>query len=227
MRLRDTGSAAATGGGRIRDDTTPGKPAGRPPRPDRRDRYSHGGWTVLAIMDQDVAAKAKVAAHARHGFAAAIAFYPDCVSGPWVPAYRPAAPLLILAGEIDDWTPSAPCQRLADQTQRRGQPVSIKIYPGAHHSFDTYGPTRRVPEARQGRGATVGAILQRGTTVSSGWRRSSASISRVSLRLPRQSDAALSNWTAVHRLDPLATSLADCQCGSSPPAARLLRPPRA
>jgi dienelactone hydrolase len=34
--------------------------------------------------------------------------------------------------------------------------VSIKIYAGVRHSFDTYLPPTRVPEARRGRGATIG-----------------------------------------------------------------------
>ena len=118
--------------------------------------HSHGGWTVLAAMDQEVAAKARVVAHVEHGFAAAIAFYPDCRAGAWVSNYHAVAPLLILAGELDDWTPSGPCQRLADRTREQGQPVSIKIYPGAFHSFDSYAPIMRVPEARQGKGATIG-----------------------------------------------------------------------
>ena len=69
--------------------------------------YSHGGWTVLAAMDADVAAHARAAAGARHGFAAAIAFYPECTAGAWTRAYRAVAPLLILSGELDDWTPAA------------------------------------------------------------------------------------------------------------------------
>jgi len=118
--------------------------------------HAHGGWTVLAAMDRDVASEARETTHAQHSFAAGIAFYPECTAGAWVADYHAAAPLLILAGELDDWTPSAPCQRLADSTQKQGQPVSIKIYRGALHSFDSYAPIMRVPEARQGRGATIG-----------------------------------------------------------------------
>ena len=116
--------------------------------------FSHGGWTVLAAMDDGVAAR--VRSGARHGFAAAIAFYPECAAGTWTRAYRAAAPLLILSGELDDWTPAAPCQLLADRVRAQGQPVSIAVYPGAYHSFDTYNPVMRIPEARQGRGATIG-----------------------------------------------------------------------
>jgi dienelactone hydrolase len=116
--------------------------------------FSHGGWTVLAAMDEGVAAR--VGAGAQHGFAAAVAFYSECAAGSWTRAYRAAAPLLILSGELDDWTPAAPCQRLADRAREQGQPMSIVVYPGAYHSFDTYNPVMRIPEARQGRGATIG-----------------------------------------------------------------------
>jgi len=116
--------------------------------------FSHGGWTVLAAMDEDVAAR--VRAGPRHRFAAAIAFYPGCAAGAWNRAYRAVGPVLILTGELDDWTPAPPCQHLADRARAEGQPVSIVVYPGAYHSFDTYNPVMRVAEARQGRGATIG-----------------------------------------------------------------------
>jgi dienelactone hydrolase len=118
--------------------------------------YSHGGWAVLAVMDADVAARARSAAGAQHGFAAAVAYYPECAAGSWTSGYRATAPLLILAGELDDWTPAAPCQRLAEQARAEDQPVSIVVYPGAYHSFDTYNPVIRIPEARRGRGAWIG-----------------------------------------------------------------------
>lgn len=118
--------------------------------------FSHGGWTVLAALDQDVAARARAGAGAEHGFAAAIAYYPECSAGSWIPTYHTAAPLLILIGERDDWTPALPCERLAQRTRAQGQPVSLLVYPGAYHSFDSYAPVTLVPEARQGRGATIG-----------------------------------------------------------------------
>ena len=75
--------------------------------------------------------------------------------------YRPAAPLLILIGDQDDWTPAEPCRRLAEAAQQAGYPVTIKIYPGAYHSFDSYNPVRYVPtrvnpNTPSGRGATTG-----------------------------------------------------------------------
>jgi dienelactone hydrolase len=124
---------------------------------------SHGGSTTLTSMiapdgDTDLLAKER-------GFAAAVALYPGCVasrrtwSNPGV--YRPVAPLLILIGEKDDWTPAEPCRRLAEAAQQAGYPVTIKIYPGAYHSFDSRNPVRYVAarinaNAPSGRGATTG-----------------------------------------------------------------------
>lgn len=134
---------------------------------------SHGGSTTLATM-LDRAGLAETA----RGFAAAIALYPGCGAtyGEWrvtrrsepdrqivdfAGVYKPAAPLLILIGEKDDWTPAAYCQRLAEAAQEAGYPVSIKIYPGALHSFDsnlrmTYNPDRNNPNKPGGHGATTG-----------------------------------------------------------------------
>jgi len=64
---------------------------------------SHGGSTTLLTMGQP-------------GFRAGVAFYP----------------LLILIGELVDWTPAVDCNRLAGE-------VTLKVYPGAHHSFDGTG----------------------------------------------------------------------------------------
>jgi dienelactone hydrolase len=68
---------------------------------------------------------------------------------------------LILIGEKDDWTPAEPCRKLAEGARDAGYPVAIKIYPGAHHSFDSSRPPRYVaarinPGAPGGRGATTG-----------------------------------------------------------------------
>jgi dienelactone hydrolase len=76
-------------------------------------------------------------------------------------ALKPLAPVLILIGELDDWTPAEPCRRLAAAAQSAGYPVEIKVYPGAHHSFDSLLPIRYVGERRNiyspsGRGATTG-----------------------------------------------------------------------
>src|SRR5262249_2193605 len=110
---------------------------------------SHGGSTTLATM---VTPDPHSAAHATAqptGFAAAVALYPGCARADLTRArpagvYAPRAPVLILIGDKDDWTPAEPCRQLAATAQAAGYPVRIKIYPGAHHAFDSYNPVRYV-----------------------------------------------------------------------------------
>jgi dienelactone hydrolase len=121
---------------------------------------SHGGSTTLASM------LAPDGGRALDGFMAAVALYPSCrpSSRVWQNAssvYRAVAPLLILIGDADDWTPAEDCRRLADAARSAGSPVTIKIYPGVHHSFDSSRPTRYVASrvnanAPGRRGATTG-----------------------------------------------------------------------
>src|SRR5262245_15845862 len=109
--------------------------------------FSHGGSTVLAAWRlQRRQPEANVKAF--------IALYPGCANQTVPPD---AAPLLILAGGKDDWTPPEPCQSLAETAKTAGKPVSIVVYPDARHHFDGAGITRSryVSIARGGKGATV------------------------------------------------------------------------
>jgi dienelactone hydrolase len=128
---------------------------------------SHGGTTTLATMVAAARDTDPLAPDRRVGFAAAVALYPGCGArlGGWGPGtvglYKPLAPLLILIGERDDWTPAEPCRKLTDASRDAGYPVAIRIYAGAYHSFDSSNPVRYVgtrvnQNARGGRGATTG-----------------------------------------------------------------------
>ena len=126
---------------------------------------SHGGSTTLAAMLAPETDAEPLARERRAGFAAAVALYPACAGRFPIErsdgVYKPIAPLLILIGESDDWTPAAACRTLTDAAQRAGFPVAIKVYPGVHHSFDNDRPVRYVPtrinaNAPGGRGATTG-----------------------------------------------------------------------
>jgi dienelactone hydrolase len=128
---------------------------------------SHGGATTLQVATVLPRDSQALAERKRHGFKAAIALYPGCapLAPPARATYVPVAPLLILHGELDDWTPAAPCERLAQAALQSGHPVSIKVYPGAHHSFDSANPVRyngaRVnANSPTGRGATTGGNAQ-------------------------------------------------------------------
>lgn len=139
---------------------------------------SHGGSTTLSAMYEPAYETDPLFSAKRAGFVAAVGLYPRCggTYGTWSVmrarngpgpvtgysgVYKPIAPLLILIGESDDWTPAEPCQRLVDISKAAGFPLDIKVYPGAHHSFDSNNPTRYVAErnnfnAQGGRGATTG-----------------------------------------------------------------------
>jgi dienelactone hydrolase len=139
---------------------------------------SHGGVTTLASMVAPGNDRDSVAPERRAGFAAAVALYPNCAarlggwhvarqsgsSGPitdYIGVYKPVASLLILIGENDDWTPAEPCRQLSETSRRAGYPVAIRIYPGAHHAFDSDRPVRDVggrvnSNSATGRGATTG-----------------------------------------------------------------------
>lgn len=82
--------------------------------------WSHGGGVVLRALSKSN----------NEPFRAAVAFYPWCdfvLDGL-------NAPLLILIGEKDDWTPAARCsQAMVSDAEPE---VILKIYPGAYHCFD-------------------------------------------------------------------------------------------
>jgi dienelactone hydrolase len=139
---------------------------------------SHGGSTTLASVVAPDQEREPLAQEKRSGFSAAVALYPGCAAryGSWrtrrqvggtgsttiyVGVYKPVAPLLILIGENDDWTPAEPCRKLVETARQDGYPVSIKVYPGAHHAFDSNSPVRFDParvngSSPTGLGATTG-----------------------------------------------------------------------
>jgi dienelactone hydrolase len=139
---------------------------------------SHGGWTTLAAMYAAVNEKDPLAEAKRNGFVAAVALYPSCASryGTWSTVrqnktfgpvvshsgvYKPIAPVLILIGEKDDWTPAEVCREMVEEGRKAGFPLNIIIYPGAHHSFDSdnpvrYNALRTNASSPSGKGATTG-----------------------------------------------------------------------
>ena len=109
--------------------------------------WSHGGWTVLwAGNTEERYSDVKLRA--------LVAFYPVCAD---VVAYGGTTPLLMLLGELDEWTSPETCRTVALGGRRAGRDVVDVLYPGAHHAFDAANLTRpvRVEDARGGRGATI------------------------------------------------------------------------
>ena len=88
--------------------------------------WSHGGSAVLAATQQqhpEVLAQPVRAA-------LAIAFYPGCSAAAQA-RYQPNAPLILMLGEKDDWTPPGPCIAL-------GQAVGaqVNVFADSYHDFD-------------------------------------------------------------------------------------------
>ena len=89
---------------------------------------SHGGWGPLQAVDKTSNLKFQ-----QTPFKAAVALYP------WCEDFRELdAPLLILIGELDNWTPSQRCHRFANGVVNQNF-IRLTIYPSAHHVFDLGG----------------------------------------------------------------------------------------
>lgn len=96
--------------------------------------WSNGGNTALWTADASRGLPAGL-------FRRFVAFYPGCKTASREADYRPAAPLLILVGANDDWTPAPPCRALAARFPAR---ISLTVYPGAWHDFDAPGEPVRL-----------------------------------------------------------------------------------
>ncbi len=67
-------------------------------------------------------------------FAFHIALYPLCYALESV--QMTGAPILILMGEKDDWTPAAICVELTNSIKNAGFDADIILYPNTYHAFD-------------------------------------------------------------------------------------------
>ncbi len=107
---------------------------------------SNGGVATFAAANADMIKENNWLAPSQPGFVQAIAFYPECgISyGDWQVTtrrpftasgrFRPAMPVLILIGALDNWTPVSACEEMLKASA--GEAIEMKVYPGAHHSFD-------------------------------------------------------------------------------------------
>lgn len=107
--------------------------------------WSHGAGVALDTLttrptiEGDAAGTTSPSASSSlAGFNAAVAFYPGCTSrNKKSDRFHPYAPVLLLIGETDDWTPAAPCIALAAAVSARGEPMHIVTYPDTYHDFDS------------------------------------------------------------------------------------------
>src|SRR5262249_19682223 len=95
--------------------------------------WSNGAITILWTSGERSPARPKDLAH---DFTQAIAFYPGCTKVLEAPKWKPKMPLEIFVGELDDWTPAAPCMQLIQRVRAEGAPAEVVVYRGAYHDFD-------------------------------------------------------------------------------------------
>jgi len=112
---------------------------------------SYGGWAVYTTAMEEVR---RSIIDTSLKFAAHIGFYPSgCNIRVWS-ANVTRAPMLILLGALDDWTPAADCMDFDIQLRAVGMPIRTIVYPNASHAFDnTSYPTANY-DASRGSSAT-------------------------------------------------------------------------
>ncbi|WP_419910783.1 dienelactone hydrolase family protein [Hoeflea sp.] len=109
-----------------------------------------GGIVLLSIVDQSIGRPEPPPVH---DFKAAVALYPSACSDrfqskPFTTIepqmWATAIPLLVLFGAKDNWTDPNACRSFIEGARKRGEPVAIKLYSNAVHSFDA--PNVRLQE---------------------------------------------------------------------------------
>jgi len=119
--------------------------------------WSNGAQAVLATVDASRPWPANTPQVER-----AVAFYPACKRAVQQHNFRLRAPVLLMIGGADDWTPATRCAMLQNAVLARqpGARFRLEIYPGAYHGFDGTSELQMRRDgpggARAGRGVTVG-----------------------------------------------------------------------
>lgn len=91
--------------------------------------FSQGARSVLCAINEKC-----ISDYSGTPFKTAIAFYPLCVGS----LKDNNAPLLVLIGEKDDWTPASMCHHMSKLPRGRHE-AHFVFYPNATHSFDVQG----------------------------------------------------------------------------------------
>lgn len=96
-----------------------------------------GGYSTLYAVDRGM-----VAHYFTERFRVAVAYYPAC-SVVQLPTFT--APVLIMIGEADDWTPADRCREMVAHVGPDSAPITLHVYPDVHHGFDfaVLKPSRR------------------------------------------------------------------------------------
>jgi dienelactone hydrolase len=105
--------------------------------------FSQGGRIALTSVERGI-----IEQTSKDKFRAAVAFYPPC--SPFKDDMT--VPVLIMVGELDDWTPARECRNVIEgidsygiaRQKGEGVPIKLIVFPGAFHAFDA--PTLKTPK---------------------------------------------------------------------------------
>ena len=104
--------------------------------------FSNGGVFAMAVINGPSLerARARGLEMPAPGYAASVAMYPGgCYS---LVNETVVKPLLLLIGDVDDWTPASECAQMIEAMRGRGADATIVAYPGAYHYFDVEGQAK-------------------------------------------------------------------------------------
>lgn len=110
-----------------------------------RERIALTGWSLgggVSLFSGWLPVVEAIAPQNR--FAAHLAFYPPCFFNLQATDFT-QAPIHILIGGADDWTPATPCNALVEQLSEKAN-IQLTIYDNAHHGFDSTLPVVENPD---------------------------------------------------------------------------------
>ncbi len=118
--------------------------------------WSNGGSAAIAAIAHD--APGITSPTSANGFRAALVFYPACgLKGRFDERpFRPYAPTLIFHGMADEEVSYKRCDALVERSRAAGGEVSIVLYRGAEHGFDS--PSRKRQRNDANGAASVDAL---------------------------------------------------------------------
>ena len=107
-----------------------------------KDKISITGWSLgggVTLFSAWLPVKNAINKNLK--FKSHLAYYPPCFIEPENLEFSDS-PIHILIGELDNWTPSLPCDNLVNRLKENTN-ISITIFENSHHSFDKNSPVVR------------------------------------------------------------------------------------
>lgn len=110
--------------------------------------FSKGGVVSLWSAIKVVADRAEAARGLKQRFAFHLAFYPSC-NAPYRSIVTTGGPILMMLGELDDYTPPQPCIDYARRLQASGVKAEFQVIPGAYHAWDNESGPHYLPRVER------------------------------------------------------------------------------